>query len=103
MARFASLLLTPVASAICSQAVNNMFTDLKTALVTWALCGPATVALAASSNVSQLYYERLEALGLLGSHFGSVGVPASFDYIVVGGGKPLQASKLGRAWIDTVV
>ncbi|KAL8700356.1 MAG: hypothetical protein Q9201_005495 [Fulgogasparrea decipioides] len=30
--------------------------------------------------------ETLEAQGLLGSHFGQVGIPASYDYIVVGGG-----------------
>ncbi|GAB1725045.1 hypothetical protein NU195Hw_g6767t1 [Hortaea werneckii] len=38
------------------------------------------------SNGSSAFHERLEALGLLGSHFGTVDVPQTFDYIVVGGG-----------------
>ena len=64
-----------------------MFSGLHAALLAWALCQPVAGARSPPSNSSQLYYERLEALGLLGSHFGSVGVPASFDYIVVGGGE----------------
>lgn len=36
---------------------------------------------------SETFHENLEALGLLGSHFGSVDVPATYDYIVVGGGR----------------
>ena len=64
-----------------------MYSALHAALLAWTLCGPVADARSPPSNGSQLYYERLEALGLLGSHFGSVGVPASFDYIVVGGGE----------------
>ena len=40
-----------------------------------------------ANKTSDVFRERLEALGLLGSHFGSVGVPATFDYVVVGGGE----------------
>lgn len=40
-----------------------------------------------ASNGSSAFHERLEALGLLGSHFGTVDVPQTFDYIVVGGGR----------------
>ena len=34
----------------------------------------------------RLYNGRLESLSLLGSHFGAVDIPATFDYVVVGGG-----------------
>ena len=33
-----------------------------------------------------IYDETLIAKGLLGSHFGRIGLPASFDYVVIGGG-----------------
>ncbi len=35
---------------------------------------------------SPLLNEQLQAQGLLGSHFGQVDIPASYDYVVVGGG-----------------
>ncbi|KAL8709487.1 MAG: hypothetical protein Q9220_005729 [cf. Caloplaca sp. 1 TL-2023] len=31
-------------------------------------------------------YERIQAAGLLGSHFGVPGIPGSYDYVIVGGG-----------------
>ncbi len=30
--------------------------------------------------------EQIQGLGLLGSHFGVPGIPASYDYVIVGGG-----------------
>ena len=35
---------------------------------------------------SPSFHERLQAQGLLGSHFGQVDILASYDYVVVGGG-----------------
>jgi len=33
------------------------------------------------------FRESMDSLGLLGSHFGQVDLPATYDYIVVGGGE----------------
>ena len=35
---------------------------------------------------SPFFNEQLQGQGLLGSHFGQVDIPASYDYVVVGGG-----------------
>ena len=35
---------------------------------------------------SDPYNEKLQSLSLLGSHFGEVDIPASYDYVIVGGG-----------------
>ena len=35
---------------------------------------------------SSIFNEQLLAQGLLGSHFGQVNIPASYDYVIVGGG-----------------
>ena len=44
------------------------------------------LALVASVTASTSYEDSIKGLGLLGSHFGVPGLPASYDYIVVGGG-----------------
>lgn len=58
---------------LLSSAANLIF-------IVYSLCFNEAVVAAASTD------ERLQAQGLLGSHFGQVDIPASFDYIVVGGG-----------------
>jgi choline dehydrogenase len=40
----------------------------------------------ASAEVSYQFNERLEAQGLLGSHFGYISIPKSYDYVIIGGG-----------------
>lgn len=32
------------------------------------------------------FNEKLQSLSLLGSHFGLVDIPATYDYVIVGGG-----------------
>lgn len=36
--------------------------------------------------VSRQFDETFQAQGLFGSHFGQVGIPVSYDYVVIGGG-----------------
>ena len=57
--------------------------------VVWALCVNSVVSAGSPQERSlptTLFQDILAASGLLGSHFGIPGFPASYDYIVVGGG-----------------
>lgn len=45
-----------------------------------------TSILLAVSQAASILNEAISAQGLLGSHFGVPGLPASFDYVIVGGG-----------------
>lgn len=47
---------------------------------------PSTPFFADAAPASRPFGETLQAQGLLGSHFGQVSIPASFEYVVVGGG-----------------
>lgn len=42
--------------------------------------------LAPIASLRPAYNERLASQSLLGSHFGIPGIPATFDYVIVGGG-----------------
>ncbi|KAH8672143.1 putative choline dehydrogenase [Tricladium varicosporioides] len=42
--------------------------------------------LANSACATTIFSEAFKAQGLLGSHFGVPGIPASFDYVIIGGG-----------------
>ncbi|MCJ1435579.1 hypothetical protein MMC27_004953 [Xylographa pallens] len=57
--------------------------------VAWTLCVRSVVSTSSPQERSlptTLFQDILAASGLLGSHFGIPGFPASYDYIVVGGG-----------------
>ena len=62
--------------AILSVAVRMLLFHLALSVHTYKL----------ASAGSPSFNERLQAQGLLGSHFGRVNIPASYDYVVVGGG-----------------
>ena len=55
----------------------------------WALLGPIALSVypyTHASARSPLVNEQILSQGLLGSHFGQVDIPASYDYVVIGGG-----------------
>lgn len=55
----------------------------------WALLAQVALSVYPYAHVRArllLFNERLLAQGLLGSHFGQVDIPASYNYVVVGGG-----------------
>lgn len=43
-------------------------------------------AIRSQRRANPAFNEQLSASGLLGSHFGQISLPASFDYVVIGGG-----------------
>ena len=47
---------------------------------------PVSITARRQKRADPAYQEQLSALGLVGSHFGQIDLPASFDYVVVGGG-----------------
>ena len=51
------------------------------------------------------FNEKLEALSLLGSHFGAVDIPATYDYVIVGGGTAglTVANRLSKQFTVAVV
>ncbi|KAL8726090.1 MAG: hypothetical protein Q9166_006927 [cf. Caloplaca sp. 2 TL-2023] len=48
--------------------------------------GPSQRFFAEAAPAAGPFDEILQAQGLLGSHFGQVSIPASYDYVVIGGG-----------------
>lgn len=46
----------------------------------------STPLLADPVVASRQFDDTFQAQGLFGSHFGQVGMPASYDYVVIGGG-----------------
>ena len=42
--------------------------------------------LPAAQAARNAFNEKLKSLSLLGSHFGVVDIPATYDYVIVGGG-----------------
>lgn len=53
------------------------------AVLPWA---HAALSRRAAFDPDNVLNDRLQALSLIGSHFGAVDIPASYDYIIVGGG-----------------
>ena len=51
------------------------------------------------------FNEKLAALSLLGSHFGAVDIPATYDYVIVGGGTAglTVANKLSKHFTVAVI